>query len=68
MSGAKEVATTAIDNIENLIAEMLDGDYADNEVSLGRLLCGKEEIQVRLSITRNKADFIFDEFEDLTDA
>jgi len=65
MSGAKEVAATAVDNIEHLISEMLEGDYADNEVSLGRLLCGSEELQVRLTITRNKQDFIFDEFEDL---
>lgn len=65
MSGAREVAAAAVKNIEQLISEMLEGDYADNEVSLGRLLCGSEEIQVRLSITRNKADFIYDEFEDL---
>ena len=67
MSGAREVAETAVDNIESLIAEMLEGDHEDNEVSLGRLLCGKDEIQVRLSITRNKPDFIFDDFEDLTE-
>lgn len=67
MSSSKEVAATAIDNIEPLIAEMLEGDYADNEVALGRLLCGKDEIQVQLKITRTRNDFIFDEFEDLSD-
>lgn len=65
MSGAREVAAAAVDNIDSLVAEMLEGDYADNEVSLGRVLCGQEEIQVRLTITRNRADFIDDDFEDL---
>lgn len=65
MSGAKEVAESAAHNIESLIAEMLEGDYADNEVSLGRLLSGKTEIQVQLKITQTRSDFIFDDFEDL---
>lgn len=66
MSEAKELASAASDYIENLIAEMLDGDHPDNEVSLGRLLCGKDEIQVRLAVTRKRSDFIDDDCEDLT--
>lgn len=66
MSAAQEIAETAIENILPMITEMLEGNYADNEVSLGRLLCGKDEIQIQLKITRTKTDFIFDEFEDLT--
>jgi hypothetical protein len=34
------------------------GDYANNEVSLGVLLSGKEEIQVQLKVTRAAAEFI----------
>lgn len=65
MSGAREVAENAINNIESLIAEMLDGDYANNEVSLGRLLCGNEQIQVQLKVTRARCEFIDDDEYDL---
>ncbi|WP_028865260.1 hypothetical protein [Psychromonas aquimarina] len=65
MSGAVKVAEKSMDNIEQLIAEMLEGDHLDNEISLGRLLCGKSEIQVQLKITRVRSDFIDDDEEDL---
>lgn len=65
MSGAIEVAKKSVGEIEELIADMLEGDHQDNEISLGRLLCGKSEIQVQLKITRNRCDFIEDEEEDL---
>ncbi|PKG37017.1 hypothetical protein [Psychromonas sp. Urea-02u-13] len=65
MSGAIEVAEKSVDNIEQLIAEMLEGDHQDNEVSLGWLLYGKSEIQVQLKITRVRSDFIDDDEEDL---
>lgn len=58
MSGAKEVASTAIDNVESLIADMLAGNYQDNEVSLGRVRCGKDTIQLQLKVTRNRNDFL----------
>ncbi|GEK11885.1 hypothetical protein [Pseudoalteromonas peptidolytica] len=64
MSGAREVAAYAVDNIEELVSDMLTGDYADNEVSLGVLLCGQEEIQVQLKITRNPQDFIETDYQD----
>lgn len=64
LSPAQEVASQASENIETLIVDMLEGDHDDNEVSLGRLQCGKDEIQVRLSITRRRDDFIDDDFED----
>lgn len=64
MSGAREVAAYAVDNIEELVSDMLAGDYADNEVSLGVLLCGQEEIQVQLKITRNPQDFIETDYQD----
>ena len=31
---------------KELLSDMFAGDYADNEVSLGVLVSGKEEIQV----------------------
>lgn len=62
---AVEVAEKAVSYIENLIVEMLDGDYADNEVAIGRLLCGSSEVQVQLKITRTPSDFIEDGQEDL---
>lgn len=65
MSGAREVAATAVDNIESLIAEMLEGNYTDNEVSLGRLLNGNSEIQVQLKITSKREDFLDSDEEDL---
>lgn len=58
MSGATEIAAKAVDNIETLLADMFNGDYANNEVSLGVLLSGKEEIQVQLKVTRAAAEFI----------
>jgi len=58
MSGAREVAGNAVFEIEELIAEMLDGDYIDNEISLGRLLSGNEEFQVQLKITRDPMAFL----------
>lgn len=48
MSGAKEIAAQAVDNIEPLIRDMLAGNYNNNDVSLGVLLDGKTEIQVQL--------------------
>lgn len=64
MSGAREVAEKAVDNIEELVADMLAGNYADNEVSLGVLLNGKEEIQVQLKVTRTPSDFIDTDYTD----
>lgn len=58
MSAAKEIADKAVDNIENLLNEMFEGDYANNEVLLGVLLDGKEEIQVQLKITRSPSEFM----------
>lgn len=66
-TGAQEVAATAVDNVDNLIVEILEGDYADNEVSLGRILVGKQEMQVVLSVIAVREKFIFDDFEDLTE-
>lgn len=64
MSGAKEVAEKAIFEIEPLIADMLEGNHPDNEISLGRLLCGNEEIQVQLKVTRSRSDFLDSDEED----
>ncbi|MFK3873062.1 hypothetical protein [Pseudoalteromonas rhizosphaerae] len=66
-TGAQEVAATAVDNVDNLIVEILEGDHADNEVSLGRILCGKQEMQVVLKVIAVRENFIFDDFEDLTE-
>jgi hypothetical protein len=43
---------------------MFAGDYANNEVSLGVLLNGKEEIQVQLKITRTSSEFIDTDYDD----
>ncbi|MFT5852143.1 MAG: hypothetical protein ACI87J_002119 [Colwellia sp.] len=64
MSAAKEVAEKATDNIETLLRDMFAGDYANNEVSLGVLLNGKEEIQVQLKITRTSSEFIDTDYDD----
>ncbi len=63
MSGAKEVAAKATEVVEQLISEMLEGDYADNEIALGTLLSGTEEIQVQLKITRAPSEFLDDGLE-----
>lgn len=64
MSGAKEVAENAVSEIEPLIAEMFDGKWESNEVSLGRLLSSNGDIQVQLKITTIKKDFLFSDEED----
>ena len=64
MSAAIEIASKATDNIEQLLSDMFEGDYADNEVALGVLLSGKEEIQVQLKITRSPSEFIETEYSD----
>jgi len=65
MSGAREVAKTAVDNIEPLIADMLAGDYPDNWVSLGRVMLEGKEIQIQLKITTVPADFYDSDEEEL---
>lgn len=67
MNGSQEVAATAVDNVDSLVAEIVEHDYADNEVSLGRIQCGKQEMQVVLKVIAVRENFIFDEFEDLTE-
>ena len=64
MSGAREVAKNAEFEIEDLIVEMLDGNFSDNEISLGRVLLGNKQIQVQLKITTNKNDFLYSDNED----
>ncbi|WP_170940717.1 hypothetical protein [Pseudoalteromonas sp. NBT06-2] len=46
MNKSKKLTGVVSDYIENLIADTFD-DHPDNEVSLERLLCSKDEIQVR---------------------
>lgn len=67
MTGSQEIAATAVDNVDSLVAEILEGDFADNEVSLGRILAGKQEMQIVLKVVAVRENFIFDEFEDLTE-
>lgn len=64
MSASKEIASNAVENIEPLIKDMLLGDYANNEISLGVLLDGKAEIQVQLKITRDPTEFIETDYDD----
>ncbi|WP_435234520.1 hypothetical protein ACR30L_12150 [Psychromonas sp. PT13] len=68
MSGAIEVAEQAVNNIESLLTDMFNGDYANNEVALGVLINGKEEIQVQLKITRAPEEFIDTEYNDWEDS
>ncbi len=65
--GAIEVAKTACENVEQLISEMLEGNFEDNEISLGRLLCGTDEIQVQLKVTRKRSSFLQDDETDSFD-
>ena len=58
MSEAKAVAAEAEDYIEQLLIEMFEGKYPDNEILLGTLLSGEDRIQVQLKITRNPEDFM----------
>jgi hypothetical protein len=67
MTGSQEVAATAVDNVDSLVAEILEGDFADNEVSLGRILAGKQEMQIVLRVVAVRENFLDDEFEDLTE-
>lgn len=64
MSGAKEIADQAVNNIEPLIKDMLEGNYNNNEISLGVLLDGKTEIQVQLKVTRDPTEFIETDYDD----
>ncbi len=64
MSAAIEIAETASNNIEQLLQEMFAGDYANNEIALGVLLDGKEEIQIQLKVTRTPSEFIDTDFYD----
>lgn len=64
----QEIAATAVNNIENLLTEMLEGDYANNEIALGELLDGNETIQVQLKITRTPIEFIDTDYDDWEEA
>ena len=64
----QEIAEKGVDNIEMLLEDMFAGNYADNEVALGVLLNGKEEIQVQLKITRTPKDFIETEYDDFEES
>ncbi|WP_062564635.1 hypothetical protein [Pseudoalteromonas shioyasakiensis] len=68
MSAAREIAAKAVDNVEGLLKDMFAGEYANNEVSLGVLLDGKEEIQVQLKVTRSPSEFIETEYCDWDDS
>ena len=65
MSSAKQIAVKSVDNIDQLLADMFDGDYANNEVSLGVLDNNGEAIQVQLKVTRAPSEFIETEYYDL---
>lgn len=64
MSAAKEIAETAVNDIEHLLSEMFAGNYANNEIALGVLLDGQEEIQIQLKVTRTQAEFIDTDYDD----
>lgn len=68
MSTAKQLAAKAVENIEPLLKDMFTGDYANNEVSLGVLLDGKEEIQIQLKVTRRTSEFIETDYCDWDDS
>ncbi|OEF59698.1 hypothetical protein A1OW_21510 [Enterovibrio norvegicus] len=64
MSAARDIAAMAPDNIIALLRDMFAGQYDNNEVALGVLLSGTEEIQVQLKVTRNPQEFIDTDFDD----
>jgi hypothetical protein len=65
MSGAREIAEKAVETIDTLIAEMLDGNHPDNWVSLGRVLVEGKEMQIQLKVTAIREDFYDSDEEEL---
>jgi len=60
MSELKKMASDAAEQVEILVADMLEGDYPDNEVLLGDGLCGDKAIQVQLYVTQDNKRFVDD--------
>lgn len=58
MSAAKEIASTAIDHIEGLLADLFESGASNNHILLGTLGADNEPIQVQLLITRDPAEFV----------
>tara|TARA_R110002012_G_scaffold320831_1_gene546158 strand:+ start:411 stop:620 length:210 start_codon:yes stop_codon:yes gene_type:complete len=65
MIGAREIAATAVDNIDPLVSDMLESGHPDNWVSLGRTLLEGKEYQIQLKITSVRSDFYDSDEEDL---
>ncbi|STQ75518.1 hypothetical protein [Grimontia hollisae] len=64
MTNSQKIAAMATDNIVSLLREMFEGQHENNEVALGFLEKGNEEIQVQLKVTRNPEEFIETDFDD----
>ena len=57
MSGGREVAAGAVDVIDGLVAEMIDGGFPDNWIALGTILIEGREAQIQLKLTTAPAEF-----------
>ncbi len=60
MSAAFEIVESAPNVIDNLLAEMLEGDHPDNSILLGTVFSGGIEIQIQLMVTKDIRQFIDD--------
>jgi hypothetical protein len=60
MSGAIEIAETAVDHIETLLSDMYEAEADNNYMLLGTVGTNEKPIQIQLIVTRNPNEF-FDE-------
>lgn len=60
VSAAFEIVESAPNVIDNLLAEMLEGDHPDNSILLGTAFSGGIEIQIQLMVTKDIRQFIDD--------
>lgn len=58
MSEHIKIAAQAVDYIEGLFVEIIEGDHDDNEVLLGTVLVGNKSFQIQLKVTANPDDFM----------
>ena len=58
MSEAIKAASQAKDYIEELIVEMLEGKYPNNEILLGVLELEGKPLQIQLKVTMDPVEFM----------
>jgi hypothetical protein len=58
MSEIFEICKNTADQANELLIEMLEGNWPDNKLLSGSVQDGNTAIQVQLLITKNSADFL----------